>query len=740
MTQTILTLSFNILLFFTPLFFTPLNSELFEYNKMLLVYYLTTIIVGTWLIKMLYARKLILKRTPLDIPILLFLASQILSTIFSVDPHTSIWGYYSRSNGGLLSIISYILLFYAFVSNFDRASVPKFLKWALYGGLAVSLYALPEHFGKSPSCKILVDRWSADCWVQDVQSRVFATLGQPNWLAAYLAMLIFPALYFFLTTKEVVRKFFYFFLTIILYTAFTFTYSRGATLGLISGLAVFFILTTVKTHHLRSILNILTFNLLLKDKQSTTNENINLQIRVFPLQLLGIAIISLLMVNILFGSALTGDFRLIRQAAPPPRPGISVAATGTQLESGGTESGQIRLIVWQGAINIFKSYPLFGSGVETFAYTYYQHRPDEHNNVSEWDFLYNKAHNEFLNYLATTGAVGFISYLFMIVAFILWSLKRISTIDSEHGHDPALPIFLAALLASYISYLVQNIFGFSVVMIALLFYLFPGFAFVSSSSTRTLQIDKIPWFLILPHTVISIIYKRSIYQKITAFIIIIFTFYFLLSIFNIWRADINYKIGSDHQDKGSVGEAFNSFRRAVILNRDEPLYLSELGSAAASSALASLEVDATQSAEFKDNAIFFTQAALEKSPANVSLWRTAIRAYYELSILDPSLEEETIKITDQTIKLAPNDPKVYYNKALILSQLNRNSEAIEAMKKALELKPNYREARLSLVDLYIAEGQTELAKEEANTVLKQIPNDPDALQKLQAADAEKPAQ
>jgi len=37
--------------------------------------------------------------------------------ILSLDPHTSIWGYYSRFNGGLLSIISYIFLYFAFVSN-----------------------------------------------------------------------------------------------------------------------------------------------------------------------------------------------------------------------------------------------------------------------------------------------------------------------------------------------------------------------------------------------------------------------------------------------------------------------------------------------------------------------------------------------------------------------------------------------------------------------------------------------
>src|SRR5687768_13990136 len=107
---------FFALFFLTPLFFTPFNNELFEFNKMILVYALTVVITGCWILKMINQKSFIFNRTPLDIPILLFLLSQILSTIFSIDPHTSWWGYYSRSNGGLLSILSYITLYYAFVS------------------------------------------------------------------------------------------------------------------------------------------------------------------------------------------------------------------------------------------------------------------------------------------------------------------------------------------------------------------------------------------------------------------------------------------------------------------------------------------------------------------------------------------------------------------------------------------------------------------------------------------------
>ncbi|MCJ7829549.1 hypothetical protein MUP50_00465, partial [Patescibacteria group bacterium] len=100
---------------------TPWNYELFEFNKMLLVYFFTILIITAWLIKMIAAKKFLFKRSFWDIPLLIFLISQFLSFLISIDKHTSLWGYYSRFNGGLVSIICYLLLYWAFISNMDKS-------------------------------------------------------------------------------------------------------------------------------------------------------------------------------------------------------------------------------------------------------------------------------------------------------------------------------------------------------------------------------------------------------------------------------------------------------------------------------------------------------------------------------------------------------------------------------------------------------------------------------------------
>ena len=117
--------SFYLLFFLVPLAFTSDTSELFEFNKLWITFIITVVIGFFWVTKMIIKKEFRLQRTPLDIPIGLFLISEVISTFLSLDMHTSLWGYYSRFNGGLFSILSYVFLYYAFVTNLKDEEVKK---------------------------------------------------------------------------------------------------------------------------------------------------------------------------------------------------------------------------------------------------------------------------------------------------------------------------------------------------------------------------------------------------------------------------------------------------------------------------------------------------------------------------------------------------------------------------------------------------------------------------------------
>lgn len=770
--------SFYALLLLTPVVWAPFNFELFEYNKMIFVYLLTTIITGTWALKSINQKRLTINHTPLDIPILLFLGANILSTFFSIDPHTSIWGYYSRSNGGLLSIICYTLLYFAFTANITRSQSLRALKMGLWGAVIVSLWAIPEHFGASPSCLILRGELTADCWVQDVKARVFATLGQPNWLAAYLGMLIFPCLYFILTATTKAATIRYTLYAILLYLAFTFTYSRSGMLGFLVGLATFLgLYIFCHSERKRGISGFIAIS-----KNLFIPEQVWGFFTSFRMTRVGIILAIFLAINLYFGSALT-RFNLSQLHRPTDTPIDRPTGTGTQLESGGTESGQIRLIVWQGAVDIFKAYPILGSGVETFAYAYYQFRPASHNLVSEWDFLYNKAHNEYLNYLANNGIVGFISYLAIIITFIVWSIKYIvyRKDKPQNTTDYILP---TTILAGFITNLVQNFFGFSVVATNLLFFLFPAIAFVVNDSVTVINLRPLSKIPIISHLILlrSKIIANTLLALFTSLFIgigyiflslrynlptllalpilsillyavtppriaqmtwktksgkffvysyvistIIFVLYYTTS---FWYADTLFALGQRSDQVGNPGRAYNYLTSAVEINKNEPFYRSELGYSAASAALALKETDATLSGQLKDESIQETEYVLATNPKNVSYYRTAIRTYYQLADIDSQYIQKTLDMIDKAITLAPTDPKLYYNKAVILSQNERSEEAIEALKKTIELKPNYKEAYFALALLRFESNKSEDAVANMQKVLQLDPNNPGALEQL----------
>lgn len=428
--------SFYLLFFLVPLILTPWNYELFEFNKMMLTYLLTTVIVAAWLVKMIVKKRFLFQRTILDFPLVLFLGSQIIATLSSIDLHTSLWGYYSRANGGLFSTISYLLLYWAYVSNMNKRKTKSVIRYTLSAAALVAAYGVAERFG--------ID---AQYWKQKVQLRVFSTFGQPNWLAAWLAALIPLTWAFALDSNSKTRpkkkawqqKSFLipFFLFILFYLCLLYTRSRSGFIGFGAACLVFVALT--------------------KTFKKPLNH--------FSIQSFRIFIAAVLLLAFLVGSPWTPSAgQIIKKLRPQPvQEAETTVSTPDQPILLISESGDIRKVVWQGAVEIWKNYPLFGTGVETFAYSYYWYRPRAHNDMSEWDFLYNKAHNEYLTILANSGLIGLLTYLGIIGTFIIWTLKR--KVKSN---------LTLAFLSGYFSILVTNFLGFSVVSVNLLFFLMPA--------------------------------------------------------------------------------------------------------------------------------------------------------------------------------------------------------------------------------------------------------------------------
>ncbi|HUS60333.1 MAG TPA: tetratricopeptide repeat protein, partial [Nevskiaceae bacterium] len=389
---------------------------------------------------------------------------------------------------------------------------------------------------------------------------------------------------------------------------------------------------------------------------------------------------------------------------PQPTPGPSPILI--------SESSDIRKVVWQGAVEIWKNHPIFGTGPETFAYSYYWYRPREHNDLSEWDFLYNKAHNEYLNFAATTGTVGLASYLLLIGWFLTATLKNLPTPKAKNF------LLTSGLLAGYTSILVTNFFGFSVVAVSLLFFLFPAMTVVFNQKKPTIQkptknISPQQWFTIAT--------------------ILLFTFYFLYFILSYWYADFQFARAEKFNKNEQHDFAFNTLQLAIRARPQEPIYHDELAWTATNLAVStSKKQDATLSSQLVDVAIIEQDLAIKISPYNLNFWKNRTKIFYQLSRIDEQYYQEALVCLLQATDLAPTDPKIKYNLALFYAGSNQIDTAIKTLKEAVNLKPNYEDAHYALALFYEQSDEKEKAKEHLEYILENInPQSQRALEKLE---------
>lgn len=420
---------FTAVVFLTPLIFTTNTKELFEFPKMHFVY-----AVGTTIIFLFVLKKIIFEER-VKLPgtlILLFAAGYTVSTLFSSHTYTSVWGYYSRFNGGLFSVFVFIGLYIVLINEFNRSELLSLVKFSVFTLVPISLYSVGQHF-----------QITANLWKGSPEFRSFSTFGQPNWLAAYIAMLLPVCLNFILKTEKSSERLLWSIVFAGGFSGFWFSYSLSGVLGLLAGLTVLAILIRkpllagkIDPANLKAVVIVFTVCLVIIVAEPGPFKN-----RV--------------------DDALV-DFRRIlggagSSAGQPAAPDTAIASHDVVSEDpyNVSDPGAIRKGLWVGTIHQVISQPkifLIGTGPETYPYEFQQFRPKELNYTSEWDFVFNKPHNYYLELLSTAG-------IFTAVVYILLIFKSLNSGGA---------VFAPALTALYVT----NIFSWPTVSTALLFWLF----------------------------------------------------------------------------------------------------------------------------------------------------------------------------------------------------------------------------------------------------------------------------
>lgn len=417
-------ITYTLFLFLTPLLVTFFSKELFEFPKTNFLYLITglMLLISTW--KFRYSLKFFEQNKSVKIffgSIFAILASNLISLIFSIDIYTSIFGYYTRFNGGIASLLC-ILIWILIIANkkLSTEEIEKSVLIIFLSGMVVSIYAVIQKLGLD-----------SDLWKEDSSNRVFSTLGQPNWLAAYLIPIFYISIY--IVYKKANNVFARVIPLLIIYLAILFTNS-------ISGLLAF---------------SISTLGFLLLNRHETLNAAKRYWYLIIIV--LGLTVTLALPYKVRITEQISNLNGII---------GLLKTDSSQNLAPNYGDTGKIRLILWDGTINLITSSPkqfLIGSGPETFAYAFPKFRPDSINATSEATFVHNKPHNWYLEIFANLGLVGILSYLGFILSTLYLFYKSNKTFLSK------------ILFCGWISILITNFFGWPTVPLSILFFIMPIF-------------------------------------------------------------------------------------------------------------------------------------------------------------------------------------------------------------------------------------------------------------------------
>jgi len=335
--------------------------------------------------------------------------------------------------------------------------------------------------------------------------------------------------------------------------------------------------------------------------------------------------------------------------------GLGVIALANENDLKVSDTTSIRLNVWKGGLRAFTSSPktiLVGNGPETFAYSFLPHRPEELNLTSEWDFLFNKAHNDFLDKVVSLGILGLASYLLLIGTFFKWTKTKLlnhSITQSLNKNN----VLLVGLGSGLVGLLVTDIFGWQTVTTNLYFWLFIAIAIAIERKAQK------------PKSKAE--HKFTTLKAIQIMVLFIFTFYFLLFTFRLYQADVLY-------DRGDI----ESMEKAVKLNPREATYQRELTRALAL---------ANQEDKFLEHA----NLAYNLNPNNMLTIKSLIGSYSHMATHNSDYLASAIDLAHYGSELSPNDAKLKFTLANLYYIIGNDENTREYILQALELKPDYQE-------------------------------------------------
>lgn len=688
-----------------PLFFLPWTSELFEFNKQYLLIFLVALSFLVWLIKMVNVdKKILFKRTPLDLWIIVFAAAMILSSIFSLDKVSSWLGFYGRFTDSMIVLLAMLVMYFILSNNIkvqtDDSSA-KNVKEGIVSGKILLLFLISSFAVVLIAYLSLFNIWSKipglPANLAILNLRTFNTIsGSFGGLSIFLVIMLALVTGLLLAQngsdeinisqrfkiKVVIVYYLLIALSLILLLLIDFS-AAWITLGV-----VMFVL-----------LAIAFWTRLFKDR---------VNLLLVPIILLIVSITGLtlntgrIMIDTIFLERITAKQNFLRQF--PNELNLDYAATKT--------------VAWK----TLKNYPVLGSGPGTFLIDFTQNKPMEFNNGDFWNVRFDKASSQLLELVGTTGVVGVLAYLLFIIILLMMlgmvflSKKKLSELTAKYQvSDKRHPISVLPLILTWLALFVAQIVYIQNMVLLFYFWLFTALLVVAWQAMQgkafkvsDFSFDKLPEIGLVMNVVLMILAFG-----LSGFFYLGGRFYLAELKFNSPAMEENVLI--QNSEKAVILNKYRSeYRRSL-----SQLYLigawKEARKPQNEQNLQLLET-------YARGAIQQARFATLLAPNSVSSWENLAAIYRDSGGLIGGTLPLAIDTFVKASGLEPANPLFHREicRLNLISEKPDVDKALEQCQRAVDLKPNYLDAHVQLALAYEKKGDLEAAVNKLNLALDNI--------------------
>lgn len=352
-----------------------------------------------WVLKYFKEEKNIWVKSPLNLPIFLFILIMSISLLESKFLIVSLRDY--------IIFLSYFLIYFLVINNIkNEQEFYSFIKLFFIISFIISIYTIIQYYGLDPYLREL--------------GGLTSTIGQKNWISNYLA-LIFPLIFSLFLLEEVKKNKIYLFLLLsVIYTTIMICQSRGIWIS-ISLTLIFAIYIVIKFN---------IYEIFKKNKKW-----------------LIILLSTFLIITIIYST----DNPLNKSLLTLPQRALS---TFDEEDP----SINTRFLIWKNTLQMIKDKPLLGSGIGTFKMNYLDYQAEFLNenpgSIKYWTHA-REPHNEYLQIWAELGIIGL--GIFLSIIFIFCKLT-INYLKKESSDKKKIIVF--GLFMGITSFLIHSLFSF----------------------------------------------------------------------------------------------------------------------------------------------------------------------------------------------------------------------------------------------------------------------------------------